>query len=369
MPKLPQASTHIRSASMAAPIPVSSPALNPQTNPRTLVRDESLDIAKGFGIILVVLGHTMLGLINSDFFSTPRVWPDATTFTIYAFHMPLFFVISGHLASGKHRPAGTTIARLIPTIVYPYFLWSIVQGLSQVLMTKYTTSHVPISALAKILWVPIVPYWFLYALFFCHLGYLAIRKLTQGLQLTLAMLLYLAVMLLFRQLGHRLPLIVSETARGFVFYVLGAVSVGLVKRFGLRTALIATAAFAVTAWIVYHSHWPGLVVSFVTLGLASAGIAATLAWSRLLAPHRNAVIRTLAFLGAYSMSIYVIHILITASVRIVLKRLGAHDSVIFTLIEIVASTSLGVSIPLGINWIVSRLSLDRWFGLQHMNTA
>jgi len=354
---------------MAAPIPISSSPLNAQTKQRTLVRDASLDIAKGFGIILVVLGHSLLGLINSQYFSASARWPDAAVYTIYTFHMPLFFVVSGHLTSGKRRPAGTTIARLMPAIVYPYFLWSIVQGLTQVMMTKYTTSHVPISVLYKILWIPIVPYWFLYALFFCHLGYLAIRKLNHGLQLTIAILLYLSTVLIFRQFGQVFPLIVAETVRAFVFYMLGAVSVRQVKRFGWTTALTATVVFAITTWMVYHQDWRDTTVAVVSLVTGCAGIAATLAWSRLLAPHHNAVTRTLGFLGAYSMSIYVIHILITASVRIVWKRLGAHDNLPFTAAELVTATTLGIAIPLGINWIVSKFSLDRWFGLQHMETA
>ena len=74
--------------------------------PRTFGRDESLDIAKGFGIILVVLGHCLDGLIASNYFPTTVLWPTLAVWTIYTFHMPLFFVVSGHLASGKHRPAG-----------------------------------------------------------------------------------------------------------------------------------------------------------------------------------------------------------------------------------------------------------------------
>jgi fucose 4-O-acetylase-like acetyltransferase len=84
---------------------------------RTFGRDESLDIAKGFGIILVVLGHCLDGLIASNYFPATVLWPSLAVWTIYLFHMPLFFVVSGHLASGKHRPVGTTLARLLQTIV------------------------------------------------------------------------------------------------------------------------------------------------------------------------------------------------------------------------------------------------------------
>lgn len=41
------------------------------------------DIAKGIGIIAVLLGHSKIGVD-----------------IIYTFHMPLFFVISGYFAGG-----------------------------------------------------------------------------------------------------------------------------------------------------------------------------------------------------------------------------------------------------------------------------
>src|SRR5450631_2703383 len=102
---------------MHVPVPT-SPTLRPAASrPGAAGRDESLDIAKGFGIILVVLGHCLLGLINSQFFPASVAWPAAIVYTIYAFHMPLFFVVSGYLASGKLRPAGVTVRKLFPTIV------------------------------------------------------------------------------------------------------------------------------------------------------------------------------------------------------------------------------------------------------------
>src|ERR1022692_743967 len=128
MPNHTDISTQSRPASVTAvrsPLPSEPPSIPVPTRPRAIYRDDSLDIAKGFGIITVVLGHCLLGLINAGFFPASATWPDTVTSTIYLFHMPLFFVISGHLASSKHRPAAQTIAKLIPAIVYPYFLWSI----------------------------------------------------------------------------------------------------------------------------------------------------------------------------------------------------------------------------------------------------
>jgi fucose 4-O-acetylase-like acetyltransferase len=337
-----------------------------------LVRDNSLDIAKGFGILLVVLGHVLDGLIASGFYSPAVLWPTVAVFLIYIFHMPLFFLISGHLASGKFRPAKTTIARLIPSIVYPYFLWSIVEGLVLVYLSKYTTSKVQISSLYHILWKPIIPYWFLYALFFCHLGYLATRKLRHPVQMAIAAALFLAPLLFLTQIDRWQLGILPNIVRGFFFFILGVVTVTQVKRLGLKAAITATILYAIFSVAFWKAHTPDDISIVIVLPAAIAGIAATLAWSRLLAGRGGWLADTFAFWGRYSMSIYVLHIFFTAGTRIALKRLaparGVAPSLTASVIEIAAATALGVLLPLGINWVVSRARLDKWFGLQHMES-
>jgi acyltransferase len=46
-----------------------------------------IDIAKGITILLVIVGHTLIGYKVNDY--------------IYAFHMPLFFICSGLLFKPK----------------------------------------------------------------------------------------------------------------------------------------------------------------------------------------------------------------------------------------------------------------------------
>jgi len=335
---------------------------------RTPRRDESLDIAKGFGILLVVLGHCLIGLRGSNFFPASLAWPAIAIMAIYFFHMPLFFVVSGHLASGKHRPATTTIAKLIPAIVYPYFLWSVLQGLVEIYLTRFTNGHASITSLYRILWIPIVPYWFLYALFFCHLGYLAIRKLPHAVQMTIAAALFLIPLFFIDVLSRNYLQIVLQTTRGFLYYVIGVVTVTQMKQLGRWAAIAATLLFAVFATVNIQSQFHGLIGTVAELPAALSGIVATLAWSRLLAAKDNVTTSALAFLGRYSMSIYVMHIFFTAGVRIALQRLHLQPNLAGTLLEIVTATAIGILLPLGINWVVSKINMDAWLGIQHMET-
>lgn len=73
----------------------------------TMQRRIDLDAAKGWGILLVVLGHA----------SSPE-W--ATT-VIYSFHMPLFFIISGLLWKDRVQPSG-----VFKSLMWPFYWGSLI---------------------------------------------------------------------------------------------------------------------------------------------------------------------------------------------------------------------------------------------------
>src|SRR5882724_1268723 len=85
-----------------------------------------VDTAKGFGIILVVFGHVLRGLLNSDLME----WTPTARYVdtwIYAFHMPLFFFISGlFLSQSAAKSTSGFVWDKVRTIAYPYFLWSLI---------------------------------------------------------------------------------------------------------------------------------------------------------------------------------------------------------------------------------------------------
>ena len=77
-------------------------------------RIKYLDIAKGIGIILVIMGH-------SGFLS------DTLNFFVNSFHMPLFFVISGALMYFKkeeNKPFGEFMGAKVDALLTPYFWFS-----------------------------------------------------------------------------------------------------------------------------------------------------------------------------------------------------------------------------------------------------
>ena len=81
-------------------------------------RIEWLDIAKGIGIILVIIGH---------------IFADATMLPlrkfIYSFHMPLFFFLSGFLFSTKDIKIKDFLFKRVKTILIPYFIFALISFL------------------------------------------------------------------------------------------------------------------------------------------------------------------------------------------------------------------------------------------------
>lgn len=90
-------------------------------------RVEALDIAKGFAIICVVLGH----VVSRE--SVPGAeWYMTLKAAIYVFHMPLFMVLSGMALGLSWRSraswakVGELVAQRLQLLLVPYFLFGIV---------------------------------------------------------------------------------------------------------------------------------------------------------------------------------------------------------------------------------------------------
>ena len=62
-------------------------------------RDKLLDIAKGIGIILVILGHSIQFGSGSKYIGENLFFNNIYFIIIYSFHMTLFCTISGYLFS------------------------------------------------------------------------------------------------------------------------------------------------------------------------------------------------------------------------------------------------------------------------------
>ncbi|MEH2159826.1 MAG: acyltransferase family protein [Nostoc sp.] len=137
-----------------------------------------VDYTKGIGIFLVVVGHTLDGLQKHSIIESSQLFKFILDW-IYAFHMPLFFFISGLFVqrSLSTKPLGDFVSSKIAVIVYPYFLWSVLYSLLLIFVSRYTNVKMQVSSIWKIVYDPVLHFWFLYSLFIIFILYGVAYKL------------------------------------------------------------------------------------------------------------------------------------------------------------------------------------------------
>ena len=316
------------------------------------------DIAKGIGIILVVYGHCLRGLTSAGLiseFSFVRV----TDYVIYTFHMPLFFFISGIFVRNAISKGTAQFWRnRLLTIVYPYLLWSILQGSLQVALagSHISNTQISIDHLYVILWQPISPFWFLYALFFSS----GIAYLTRSLN-TVPLVALAAILFL---LSHAIfPWQVADIAYANFYLSLGILVAAKLPRPESITEhaspIMLWGAFGVATAIGYLVHIPERM--WVPSALLAIG--AILASCKNIESHAHKLTRLLATIGRASMAIYVMHVLILGGMRALLFRVADISQ---PAVLIFLCTSMGVFIPIAVQGISDRLNISPLLGLPRL---
>lgn len=320
-------------------------------------RTDWVDYAKAIGIILVVYGHVARGLYNGGIAIPEHVYLLADSI-VYSFHMPLFFFLSGlffYSSFVKRGAVGLTFNK-IDTIVYPYILWSILQGSVEVVLSSYTNGNVTWGEVLQ-LWDPRAQFWFLYALFFIFLASTAIFSAVQYRWL-MFIFGFTCLLHLFR--GY-LPdfKIVLFVANNLVYFVFGVVF----TRFNIVSYLSSYSAFLIflvlfiTAQYGFHNYL-GLKYTyrgFEALVLAITSILFVVSASALLSRTSS---KALAFIGASSMAIYLMHILAGSGVRVVLSKFfGINDVAVHLLLGCLA----GLFLPLLAVYLINRLNIPYLF--------
>jgi fucose 4-O-acetylase-like acetyltransferase len=317
-----------------------------QMQDKVMTGKDKLDwmlLAKGVGIILVVIGH---------FYPTgaPPYWR-AVHDLIYAFHMPLFFMLSGMLyAHGKYAYADLIQAK-VKRLLYPFVS---IAGLFFII--KYAAGKAvhlehPVGwdAIVALLISPVNSFmpllWFVHALFLIFVIFPGLRRLSGNLPILAGLLLINALA------GSDFP-VLGRTVANMPFFVVGVMikestswrdwaigprlnQVGL----ALLSFLIIYAA-SLTAWGTMWRGYPAIFLCGVAGSVLVINGCQRLAQAQ---PGRWGAL--LAQLGHCSMSIYLFHILLESAVRIGFLQVLGRFPVPFELIALVA-IACGLYVPL-----------------------
>ncbi len=305
-------------------------------------RTDWVDSAKAIGIVLVVYGHVARGLYGSGLYQPEEVFHLIDSL-VYSFHMPLFFFLSGLFFSSSLSKRGgkKLLFNKIDTIVYPYIIWSILQGSVEALLSNYTNGNVTFGEVLA-LWNPRAQFWFLYALFVIFVVSTTIYTLVSE---RFSVYLFVLSGLLY-VFSPYLPdmQILLYLSENLVFFAFGIVftQYNVNERFNSLFGLPIILMAFVVAQYIFHIH---LGYTYIDKGLTSLAVAMlsillVVSVSVLISQTGN---RYIAYLGASSMVIYLMHILAGSGTRIILVKLFGVES---TIIHVLVGVLLGILLPL-----------------------
>lgn len=93
-------------------------------------RDQTLDIARGIAIIMIVLGHVLRGMVAANLIRPDAGWYVLADQLLYSVHLGVFAFVSGlFVGRGVDRDGiGRYLRQRDVTFLWLYVLWSLLQG-------------------------------------------------------------------------------------------------------------------------------------------------------------------------------------------------------------------------------------------------
>lgn len=293
-------------------------------------RDAVLDIAKGLGMILVVIGHCVFHGPVFSFLST--------------FHMPLFFVISGLCFNeARHRRLGVFFVSRLKTLVFPALVFTVF----------YVAMGLCLDWDAAVQMVRSLPFsgppgtlWFLNILFVVEVAYALLLKAVGRLRLP-ARVTVILLSVLFYVLGClasraqvSAPFSLLSALSAFAFYALGHLARPLWGRMrSCRPSVVIPAGCAVLILLYNHySPQPLSMANNYSVGLADflpavVGVVMTFFVSKdVVALGYRPIAKALAWIGRNSLVVLGLHLpFISLSVACVKPLVPSH--LLYKLIE------------------------------------
>lgn len=330
---------------------------------------EWVDYARGIAIILVVYRHTMVGLERSAQ-DVPAFLYNIQEFLVNV-RMPVFFVLSGIFLSRSllHKSKGTLIKKKATTLLYPYILWTVIFITIQIFLSTYTNSKRTAADYLYIITQPreLDHMWYLLALFNTSLVLILLsRQMSKHplLHLSLAVLLHFASILV------KDYSLLSDVLYYYVFLAVGVQVSGTIGNYDKKdNKTIARWFFiALPFFIAGQLFWwyniepryepkhniyllPFLLIILVACFIFYCGC-------RLL--YNAGIAKWLNLVGKSSLHIYILHLLIISSFRIVFLKIFGIVNVYFL---IGGSLLLGIGLP-----VLVYLLSKKWTPLQYLFT-
>mgnify|MGYP000853467853 FL=1 len=298
------------------------------------MRVQWIDSLKGFLIVLVVLGHVVQSMIDSNVFYTSNYVLVPLFYWIYSFHMPLFFLVSGYVyrhSWDKRIQASNFWSLLLKkqiNLIVLYFQFSLLLGGLKIFAGGNVKESVDIYDLLMIPFNPISVFWFLHVLIIFFFIFPCLDRLHYNYTnyKSLGLLLILSC---FSQLVI-LPLDLNKICTHMFFFALGC----LFYKSGALPSIKYIVVLLVFSLLLLNS-WPGNVMLKTMVSVSWV-----LFFYVLFILKENIISnKVLILLGQECLAIYLLHPFLVAIYKfLMLKR--TDSAVIYCLIGTLLSISI-----------------------------
>jgi len=302
-------------------------------------------IAKCIGITFVVIGHF-------HFRSTPAYW-DYLVKSIYTFHMPLFFFLSGYLFDRSKYTYKFLIINKTKRLLYPFITISIIAFIIKYLAGIFFKLDHPIvfTNVISLFLNPVESYmpllWYIHALFLMFLIYPLLKHFVK--YDIIIITLFILINLLF---GHNFPLI-GKAILEFPYFIIGTIfrNIGESRNriIGGKSIqiLFSLLSFSLFHMILFELHAVSILSHIWRLLLGISGVISIINISRLLDSkiRSNIIKKILMEIGIYSMTIYLLHTFFESLVRISFNQIYVNFPLKFEFVAFIAITA-GILFPM-----------------------
>lgn len=311
-------------------------------------RDITFDIAKGIGIILVVIGHYIPA-------GAPGWYVEFIEF-FYHFHMPLFFLIAGFFyeRSTWQESYRAFVWGKFQRLMFPYFIlsWAIIGtkiGLSNYLQVDHP---VTLDALYRIFYLPEAGLflWFVYVLF---LVFCIAPIFKPGKRLILFSIMSLGLAFWYSAPDY---CCLGLFCRNLIFFVAGmwVARESWLERLMYRLPWLWVALTVVLS-IVYTRFPHGFITLALSVVLGVTGSFMVLSISRGIAFFNNLFSRALNRLGTMSMTIYLFHTWIMGGEKAILTQILTGENIIEFTLSALFIIGTGIVFPIWLyRWVWSK---------------
>jgi len=305
-----------------------------------------VSISKGIGIILVVAGH-----FSAYPRPSPAYWNDVKQ-VIYAFHMPLFFMLSGYLYTHAKYTYGHLIRSKIERLGYPFVSIAAIFLAIKLLASHFIELEQPVTFATTLAlltrpsesYVPLL--WYVHALFIMFLVFPLMRSVASN---VVILVVLIGANSVFET--QQIP-IVGNALSYFPYFIAGVIVKedarvsNLIAGGHQRSMWLALALFAILCLVSlqFGTDRGTPYISRFTLGLLGTLFVVNLA-KRLSSGAPARLKRSLIAIGYYSMTIYLFHTIFESGVRAAFLQIFNSVPIPFEMIALLAISS-GVLFPL-----------------------